>query len=126
MRRILIVDDNPDMRETLKDYLEFFYEEIEIKLASTGHEALEMYSSETGTFDIIISDEMMPVMTGSDFLMCIYDQLESTGTKALIYSGQSYEDLKGKLMHYPLVNIIDKISDPSVLRKYIDQSICLN
>ena len=125
MRRVLIVDDNRDLRDTLKDYIEFYYDEIEISLASTGIEALEMYTSDN-SFDVIISDEMMPIMTGSDFLMSIYDQLESTGTKALIYSGQNYEDLKSKLLQYPLVSIIDKISDPSVLRKYIDQSTCFN
>ncbi len=62
--RILIVDDEDEIRSVLKEHLEFHgYECAE---AANGKEALEILQSEP--LPIVISDVRMPVMDGIELL----------------------------------------------------------
>lgn len=63
--RILLVDDEPGVRESVQAYLEFS-EEFEVKAASNASEALEYIQTQTP--DLVISDIMMPQVDGYQFL----------------------------------------------------------
>ena len=63
--RILITDDEKDIRELLKDFLD--NEGYECQLAANAYEALEKFKSE-GSFDIIMSDIRMPGKSGLELL----------------------------------------------------------
>lgn len=65
MINLLLVDDNFSVRDTLKDFLEFFYNDLNIFMAKNGKEAINLV--ENNKMDIVISDQMMPDMKGSDF-----------------------------------------------------------
>lgn len=60
-KKILFVDDEPNLRETLKEILSL--KKYDVKTASNGLEALELL--EYWIPDLIISDIMMPVMDGN-------------------------------------------------------------
>lgn len=62
MTTILVVDDEPSMREGLADNLEF--EGYKVELASNGKEALEKLRNEI--YDLVILDVMMPEVNGFD------------------------------------------------------------
>jgi len=62
MTKILIVDDEPAMRQGLADNLEF--EGYETAMAENGREGLEKILSQK--FDLIVLDVMMPEMSGFD------------------------------------------------------------
>jgi len=62
MAHILIVEDEKDMREGLKDNLEF--EGYSIDQASDGREGLEKIKN--NKYDLIILDVMLPYMSGFD------------------------------------------------------------
>jgi CheY-like chemotaxis protein len=62
---ILIIEDEPDLRETLKDLLEI--SGFKVLTASNGKEGLEHIRS-TGNPCLILLDLMMPVMNGWQFL----------------------------------------------------------
>jgi DNA-binding response OmpR family regulator len=62
MITILVVDDEPSMRQGLADNLEF--EGYNVELASNGKEALEKLKNEI--FDLVILDVMMPEVNGFD------------------------------------------------------------
>ena len=62
MIKLLIVDDVFSVRDTMKDFLEFFVEEINIDQARNGAEAISKV--EENSYDILISDQMMPDMKG--------------------------------------------------------------
>jgi len=63
-KKILVIDDNPDIRTMLKTYLTA--EGFEISTASNGQKALFVAREEKP--DCIILDMMMPEMSGSDFI----------------------------------------------------------
>jgi CheY-like chemotaxis protein len=63
MMRILLVDDDTDLRETLAELLED--EGFRVMHAGNGQEALKALEEERP--DVIALDYMMPVMSGGEF-----------------------------------------------------------
>jgi len=69
MSRILVIDDERSIRNTLKDILE--YEKYEVSLAEDGIKGLELISSHD--YDIILCDIKMPEMDGIEVLQKIQE-----------------------------------------------------
>ena len=65
-QRILVVDDEEDIRESLKALFETCLEEVEVVTAASGQEGLDVLDRET--VDLIITDYKMPGMNGIEFL----------------------------------------------------------
>ncbi|QNL51147.1 response regulator transcription factor [Olivibacter sp. SDN3] len=61
MRKILLAEDDPNLGEILKDYLEL-KGKFEVKLCQDGEDALRAFGKET--FDLCILDVMMPKKDG--------------------------------------------------------------
>lgn len=64
MSRILVIDDERSIRNTLKDILE--YEKYEVDLAEDGIKALDKIKA--GSYDVILCDIKMPGMDGIEVL----------------------------------------------------------
>ena len=62
--KILVVDDEPDNLDLL---YRTFYREYKVLRASSGPAALELLATE-GDISVIISDQRMPMMSGTEFL----------------------------------------------------------
>jgi ligand-binding sensor domain-containing protein/signal transduction histidine kinase/DNA-binding response OmpR family regulator len=71
--RILLVDDNDELRDFLKGALASRYEILE---ATDGHDALNKLSHEFA--DLIISDIMMPGMNGIEFCKAVKNDMETS------------------------------------------------
>ena len=68
--RLLVVDDEPDML----DFLErVFRSEYEIVRANGAEEALATLQGAAGRFDVLVTDQKMPAMTGIELLERIAD-----------------------------------------------------
>lgn len=76
MTHILIVDDEPSMREGLSDNL--IFEGYQTQMASNGIEALDKLKEQT--FDLVVLDVMMPEMSGFD----VCKQIRQDGNKVPI------------------------------------------
>ena len=62
MAKILVVDDEPNMRLGIKDNLEF--EDYDVDLAVDGAQGLEMLKNTS--YDLVVLDVMMPKLSGFD------------------------------------------------------------
>jgi two-component system, NtrC family, nitrogen regulation response regulator NtrX len=65
MAKILVIDDERSIRNTLKDILEF--EKHQVALAENGKQGLEV--AQNSVFDLIFSDIKMPEMDGIELLV---------------------------------------------------------
>ncbi|MCM1035220.1 MAG: sigma-54 dependent transcriptional regulator [Paludibacter sp.] len=74
MTRLLIIDDERSIRNTLKDILEF--EGYQIDLAENGKQGLEKATS--ATYDLIFSDIKMPEMDGIELLAALHESVTET------------------------------------------------
>lgn len=68
MSRILVIDDEQSIRNSLKEVLE--YEKYEVDLATEGREGLEMF--EKNQYDVVLCDIKMPKMDGIEVLEKIF------------------------------------------------------
>ena len=86
MARILIVDDESGIRDSLKDYFEL--EGFDVVTAQSGNEALTLISA--SHFDLVLSDIRMPNGDGR-FLLKSIRQLNFSQPVVILMSG--YSDL---------------------------------
>ena len=85
MSRILIVDDEKSVRETLREMLE--YEGYEVVEADSGLQALDLFSQQS--FDVVLCDIKMPGMDGMELLEKI---LQSYDIPVIMISGHGTID----------------------------------
>lgn len=62
--RILVVDDEPEIRQMVQRHFRFLG--FEVETAEHGRQALEIMAG--SRFDVVISDILMPVMAGTEML----------------------------------------------------------
>jgi DNA-binding NtrC family response regulator len=85
MSKILIVDDEKSVRETLREMLE--YEGYEVEEADSGLHALDLFSQHS--FDVVLCDIKMPGMDGMELLDKI---LQSYDIPVIMISGHGTID----------------------------------
>ncbi len=68
--RVMVVDDEENIREVLSSYLDTLG--YEVVTASDGQDALDKF--EEGTFDLIVSDLLMPTIDGLELLKQIREK----------------------------------------------------
>jgi CheY-like chemotaxis protein/anti-sigma regulatory factor (Ser/Thr protein kinase) len=87
IRRILVVDDEEDIREALKEYLEELGYEVSVaENGKTGYEALLAKD-----YDLVLMDMFMPQMNGAEVLL----KLKEAGkkpTNVVLMTGYAGED----------------------------------
>ncbi|PID29611.1 MAG: hypothetical protein CR982_02180 [Candidatus Cloacimonadota bacterium] len=104
--RILVVDDEVDILDLLKEYLEMF--EQEVTTTNDPYEALEIIKERLNTdssIDVVFTDQNMPGMEGTELSVKIGDI--SKDIKVALLSGikEDERDICGK-------NIIKAIEKP--------------
>ena len=87
--RILLVDDEENLLDASKLYLENFSTHYQIQIANSALKALEII--EKTPFDVIISDYQMPEIDGLEFL----SKLRESGNKSsfIIFTGKGREEV---------------------------------
>ena len=82
---VLFVDDETLSR---KYFSRFFGKTYEVLTAGDGQEGLECYHANRDRIGIVVTDQMMPEMTGLEFLA----QLEAEGSQVVRVLSTAYAD----------------------------------
>jgi signal transduction histidine kinase/CheY-like chemotaxis protein/AraC-like DNA-binding protein len=109
-RRILIVDDHPEIRYYIRQILE---EDYEVQEASHGLEALDILDNQN--IDLIITDLMMPWMDGFELIEAIQDNPEYKKIPLLIVSARITDEDKEKALIQGINEFIHKPFDKKEL-----------
>ena len=94
MKRILLVDDFEPGRVVLRERLEF--QGYTCQEVENGSEALK--AIETEHFDLVITDNQMPVMTGLEMLQCLAERPKDQRPPAILLTGHLSDPLS-KVAH---------------------------
>lgn len=118
MIRLLVVDDEAGIRESLKDYFEL--EGYQVSMAQSGNEALALLKSEK--FQVIVSDIRMPDGDGRFLLKSVRQQHPISPAVILMsgYSDLSVEEAMGEGAFATLI----KPFHPADLLKVVKKSYC--
>lgn len=104
MKTILIVDDDPDMRQVIEEALSDKYT---LASAVNGIEALKKVAEQS--FDLVITDLLMPEMDGIELVMAL--RKTKPHLKLIAMSGG------GKLTNLDCLRAAQKLGACTVLRK---------
>ena len=91
-KKILIVDDNPNMSSLLVEMLEVF--QYDAMRANNGHEALETIENEN--ISMIITDMRMPKMTGLELLQAVKEKHPKL--PVVLISGYSVDEVDSDIV----------------------------
>lgn len=121
MHKILIVDDEPDILETLETLIENKLSGCELFKASNGLDAFIACQNEN--FDLVITDHKMPFMTGAAFVIGIRTRENmNKDVSVIMLSAHIDHELKEKLK-IQNVHFVEKPFTPSdfidVVRTYL-------
>ncbi len=115
--RILIVEDEADLAESLKQLL---IDDIgHIDTAYNGQEALLLL--ESNTYDLIVSDILMPIMSGHDLIRNI--RIKGLHTPVIFMTGNGTKDLVQSAIKLGAVDFIDKPVTISLLKDVIASTL---
>lgn len=85
--RILVVDDNPDIIEYLRNVLCDCYK---MDSASNGLEAWNMLNKQS--YDLVVSDVMMPVMNGMELCKKIKESISTSHIPVILLTAKATKD----------------------------------
>lgn len=116
-RRILFVDDEPNMLASMRNVLRKQREAWEMVFASGGPEALA--EMEKSPFDVIVADMRMPGMDGPELLRRVKEAFPRT--VRIVLSGQADRDALGRAMGVAH-QFMSKPSEADAIKQVIERA----
>src|SRR5207244_4100431 len=89
-----------------------------ISEAASAPEAIELFSARQGRIDLVITDMMMPTMTGAELIRELRER--NPQLRAIIMSGYSEETTTREWRLPPNATFLEKPISPKSLLKAID------
>ncbi len=124
MSKILVIDDERSIRNTLKDILE--YEKYEVDLAEDGKKGIDKVKQ--GEYDIVLCDIKMPGLDGIEVLEQIYSL--ASDTPVVMISGHGNIDTAVESIKKGAYDFIEKPLDLNrlliTIRNAMDKSTLVN
>ena len=118
--KMLIIDDNKDIVDVL---YRFFSQKYKVYTASDGMEGLKLFETEEDEFDIVITDLVMPHITGVGVISIIKKKYPSIPVIAITGWGEH----PGALASEAEANVvIDKPFDLSDLDRQVTELLSRN
>jgi len=101
-RRILVVDDDGDIRKVIANLLRFMG--FDVALAGNGIEALAVFVE--NSFDLVVTDLQMPAMDGSQLAQLVKER--SPNTPVIMLTGSDRETVWKKVKTGSVDSVIFK------------------
>src|SRR5687767_3726377 len=117
-KMILLTDDKPDLRRNLAEALAF--EGFEVLQASDGKEGMSLLQNVTP--NLIVTDLLMPVMNGFEFIREIRADASLASVPILVFSAMPQEENRKKVMALGANGYINK---PSTLEDFLSVALTL-
>jgi HAMP domain-containing protein/CheY-like chemotaxis protein/signal transduction histidine kinase len=94
-KRLLIVEDNPAEQLSIRELLG--YDDIDVTVASTGEEALDVVARET--FDCVVLDLRLPDMSGFDIMERMRDIPAVSDLPVVVFTGKELSPEEDARLH---------------------------
>lgn len=89
--KVLVVDDNEDVLKTITKYLE--QKNFHVVAVTNGLDALKMFEAENGDFDLLITDLVMPSISGVAIISIVKERYPKVPIIAITGWGEHPEAL---------------------------------
>jgi len=117
--RILLVEDDADQRELIRETLEDHFGKETVRMAECGHEVL---SWDLSVFDVILTDFNLPDISGMDFLKAI---LVKCDRPVIVVTGENVRQTAAQAIRAGAYDYILKVGEylftiPLIVEKNIE------
>ena len=119
-KKILFVDDEPNILGGIRRMLHSMRDQWEMSFAKSGKQALQILAQ--SQYDVVVSDMRMPAMDGAEFLKEVKDHYPDI--VRIVLSGHSDEKLVLKSVG-PAHQYLSKPCDPELLRTTVERACAL-
>ena len=102
--KVMVVEDEDTVRRIAVDALETYG--YNVWEASNGKEALSLFNRHNNSFDLLISDLIMPKMGGRELMEKI--RIKHPDLKILFISGYAHDDIFQDIMSGRMINFLQK------------------
>src|SRR5687767_140934 len=119
--KILVVDDHPNTAMTLARAISQLGPRIEVRSATSGHEALEQVND--GAADILITDMIMPGMTGLELIEKLQKHPAGRPTFSFLVTAYDVPGLKVTARRLQVKDVIVKPVHPERICQIINDAI---
>ena len=121
MARILVIDDEASVGDFMGDLLES--RGLRVTVMSSSLDALELFAAQPQEFDLVVTDQTMPRMTGIE-LSCELLQVRAN-LPVILYTGYGEELSDEKLRECGIRGVLKKPVDIVELCSLINDLLCL-
>lgn len=119
-QRVLLVDDQAIIRRLLRTYLETV-RRCEVTEAENGLEAVNMLLS--SRFDLLITDLMMPEMTGLELLYYVRNSPEVAALPVIMLTSQEDEPDRRKAAALGVNSYLVKPFNPLTMKEAVERCL---
>ncbi|MGV3769535.1 MAG: response regulator [Sphingobium phenoxybenzoativorans] len=116
--KILYVDDEPDIRIIVEMALGLD-EAMDVKLAESGYEGLELLGRDGWIPDIALIDMMMPGMSGMDMLGAMRAREDVRAVPVVFVTASARQDDMNRYVDAGAIGVISKPFDPMSLARTV-------
>lgn len=116
-KKVLIVDDTPSWQQILMRHLSGF--KVDVSIASSGREALEILEKSKEKFDLILMDWKMPELDGIETAKRIRQELNQDTPTIIMVSAYRQEAIVHAAKAQGINVFLQKPIDPSLLHSII-------
>ena len=123
-KKIIVVDDEPDVAFTIEFNLKMFDDEYDIIIVDSGEKCLQLLDTDEKP-DLILLDIMMPGMNGLD----VFKKIKETPSHkdiSIIFLTAKINQTSEDIDSYPGDDYIEKPYDPDDLRKRVKKLLNKN
>ena len=117
-RKVLVVDDEPSIRELLAEHLSTRPSPYEVSTAADGFEAGRLVA--TFRPDVVLLDLRMPGVDGFQICRTIKAAPESSSTVVIAMTGYYSPETEARVLECGAVRCFAKPLDPTTLSAFID------
>ena len=118
--KVLVVDDHPNTAHMLARAISRLGSHVEVVSATSGLEALQLV--ENGAVDILITDLMMPEMTGLELLEKLNEKSLSAAVSFLLTAHDTAE-LREIALQKNIKQVISKPVSPELVCEIVQQTM---
>lgn len=119
-QRVLVVDDQAIIRRLLRAYLETV-RQCEVAEAENGLEAVNLLLA--SRFDLLITDLMMPEMTGLELLYYVRNSPEVAALPVIMLTSQEDEPDRRKAVALGVNNYLVKPFNPLTMKEALERCL---
>jgi len=118
MLKILYVDDEPDIR-TIVEMALGLDQAMDVRLAESGPQALDILGAEGWVPDLALVDMMMPGMSGLDVLDTMRQRDDVAGVPVVFVTASARQDDMNRYIEAGAIGVISKPFDPMSLARTV-------